>query len=331
MSYTHLSARERMGLFYMHQSGYSLRAIGRRLGRSHTTLSRELERNARPLKDSCYCDWYAQRKATERRQLPRYQKCYQHESLRVYVNDKLALGWSPDIIANRIKQDFARQHSLRVSPETIYQWIYRDAAQGGALYKLLVRSHKKRKKQFKYGQCRGLIPNRVDISERPEAIDRRQRYGHWEGDTMVGGKQQGRIVTHVERKARYTLARLTPDGTANAFNHASEHCYSKIPAQYRRTLTLDNGSENAQHEQLSNKLGIQIYFAQPYASWERGTNENTNGLIRRYFPKGTNFLNITQNQLDKVIRLLNHRPRKCLNYRTPFEVFNNITGGALAT
>jgi IS30 family transposase len=241
------------------------------------------------------------------------------------------MGWSPEIIANRIKNDYPRQHAFRVSYETIYQWVYRDAGNSGSLYKQLVRAHKKRQKQFKYGQCRGLIPNRVDISERPEAIERRHRFGHWEGDTMVGGKQQGRIVTHVERKSRYTMARLIKDGTANAFNQASEHCYSVIPAKYRRTLTLDNGSENAQHEQLSSKLGMKIYFAKPYASWERGTNENTNGLIRRYFPKGSNFLNITQKQLDKVIRLLNHRPRKCLNYQTPFEVFNKVTGGALVT
>lgn len=331
MSYTHLSARERMGLFYMHQYGYSIREIARRLDRSHTTLSRELKRNARPLVKQGYCDHVAQHLADQRKRQPRHQKRCMNSELRSYVHCKLNLGWSPEIIANRIKRDYPRQSVFRVSHEAIYQWVYRDAVNNGLLYKRLVRTHKKRKKQGQYGQCRGLIPNRIDISERPEAIERRQRYGHWEGDTMVGGKRQGRIVTHVERKARYTLARLIPDGTADSFNQASDHCFTKIPAQYRLTLTLDNGSENAQHEWLSNKLGVKIYFAKPYASWERGTNENTNGLIRRYFPKGTDFLTITQKQLDKVIHLLNHRPRKCLNYRTPFEVFNNVTGGALAS
>jgi IS30 family transposase len=249
--------------------------------------------------------------------------------LHSYGHSKLNLGWSPEIIANRIKSDYPRQRAFRVSHEAIYQWVYRDVTNSGLLHMQLVRMHKKRKKQCQYG-CRGLIPNRVDISERPEAVDRRQRYDYWEGDTMVGGNRQGRVVTHVEQKSRYTMACLIQDGTADAFHQASEHGYSNIPVQYRRILTLDNGSENAQHEQLSTKLGIKIYFAKPYASWERGTNENTNGLIRRYFPKGTNFLTITQNQLDKVIRLLNHRPRKCLNYQTPFEVFNNVTGGALA-
>jgi transposase, IS30 family len=330
MSYSHLSARERMGLFYMHQSGYSLREIGRRLGRSHTSLSRELNRNARPI-GSCYCDRYAQQRAEQRRAIPRHYARHGHEELHSYVNAKVNLGWSPEIIANRIKRDYPRKKSMRISHETVYQWLYRDAAAGGSAYQQLVRAHKKRKRRCKYGQCRGLIPNRTDISQRPEAVNRRQRYGHWEGDTLVGGRRQGRMVTHVERKSRYLLARLIDDGTAERFNQASQACYSSIPAMYRRTLTLDNGKENARHDLLSRKLNIRIYFARPYASWERGTNENTNGLIRRFFPKSTNFLTSTKRQLDKVVHLLNHRPRKCLNYQTPFEVFNKVTGGALAT
>ena len=330
MSYTHLSARERMGLFYMHQSGYSLRAIGRRLGRSHTTLSRELKRNAR-VSGMCYCDRAAQYYADQRKRLPRYQKCYQHETLRHYVDDKLALGWSPEIIAGRLKHDYPRQLSLRVSHETIYQWIYRDAAKGGHAYKHLVRAHKRRRKHFKYSQCRGLIPHRLDISQRPEAINRRQRYGHWEGDTMVGRLRQGRLVTHVERKSRYLMVAKLPNGGAAQFTQITLKLFKTIPAKYRRSLTLDNGSENVQHQTLTKKLNMAVYFARPYASWERGTNENTNGLIRRHFPKGTDFLSITKKQLDQVVNLLNHRPRKCLNYQTPFEVFNNITHGALST
>lgn len=330
MSYTHLSASEQTGLFYMYRSGYSLRAIAERLGRHHSSLSRELKRNSRPF-DWGYCNLYAHKQSIQRRKIPAHQKRFQHDTLRMYVNTKLALGWSPEIIANRIKSDYPRQPAFRVSHETIYQWIYRNASEGGQDYKHLVRAHKRRRKHYKYGQCRGLIPNRVDISQRPDAIERRQRYGHWEGDTMVGGNQQGRIVTHVERKSRFLMARLMNNGTAELFNQASLSSYAAIPDTYRRTLTLDNGSENAKHEALSNKLGLTIYFAKPYASWERGTNENTNGLIRRYFPKKTNFLALTQKQLDKVVHLLNHRPRKCLNYQTPFEVFNKVCGGALGS
>ena len=329
MSYTHLSARERMSLFYMHQYGYSLREIGRRLHRSPSTLSRELKRNAR--RSGGYCDWHAQKRADERKRLARHQRAYQHLPLRSYVFAKLKSGWSPELIAGRLRKDFPRSPKMRASHETLYQWVYRDAKSGGDVYKDLVRAHKKRQKRYQYGRCRGAIINRVDISQRPHSANNRSRYGHWEGDTVVGHRHQGRLATHVERKSRYLIAGLMKNGTAEAFNQATCSSYQKIPPQYRQTLTLDNGSENAQHQQLSHTLQLKIYFAKPYASWERGTNENTNGLIRRFFPKTTNFLEITQKQLDRVVDLLNHRPRKCLDYRTPFEVFNKITNGALAT
>lgn len=293
MPYHHLSAHERMSLFYMHQAGYSLRHIGRRLGRCHSSLSRELRRNAHPL-GQCYCDRYAQRQALMRKQQPRHQKRYCQEKLHAYVMTKLRLGWSPQIIAQRIKQDYPRHQNHRISHEAIYQWIYQDAAQGGSLYSRLVRAHKKRRKQRRYAYYHGLIPNRIDISQRPKAINTRRRYGHWEGDTMVGSQHKGRIVTHVERKSRYLIAGLIKTGTAQHFNQATLVCYSTIPAQYRLTLTLDNGSENAQHSELTQRLNMPIYFARPYASWQRGTNENTNGLIRRFFPKNTNFLTVTK-------------------------------------
>ena len=168
-----------------------------------------------------------------------------------------------------------------------------------------------------------------DSSKRPEVVNQRKRFGDWEGDTMVGRQHQGRLVTHVERKSRYLLAGKACDGTAASFNQTSQSLFAQIPKQFRKTLTLDNGSENADFQDIERCLNLKVYFAKPYASWERGTNENTNGLIRRYFPKGTNFLNVTHKQLEKVVHLLNHRPRKCLNYRTPFEVFNSVTRGAL--
>ena len=211
------------------------------------------------------------------------------------------------------------------------QWVFRDADSGGMLYTHLVRRHKKRRKQRRYGALRGHIPGRVDISQRPLVVDKRARYGDWEGDTMIGCQHQGRLVTHVERKSRLLLAAKAADGTAEAFNQASLKLFAAIPQRYRKTLTLDNGSENALFKTLQEKLKLSVYFAKPYASWERGTNENTNGLIRRYFPKGTNFLTVAESELERVVNLLNHRPRKCLKYRTPFEVFNSISGGALGS
>lgn len=329
MSYSHLNARERMNIFYLHQWGLSQREIGRRLNRSHTSISRELTRNKRVI--GCYCDQAAQKFANDRKAIARHTKRFGNEQLKTYVIEKLELGWSPEIISNRLKRDRPRSLKIRVSPEAIYQWIFRDARSGGDLYTQLIRTHKKRKKQRRYGALRGHIPDRVDISQRPKIIDKRSRYGDWEGDTMVGYRHQGRLVTHVERKSRYLMAGRATDGTAEIFNQVSLKLFQVIPKAYRKTLTLDNGSENANFKQLETELGITTYFAKPYASWERGTNENSNGLLRRYFPKGTDFLKLTDSALEKAVEILNHRPRKCLNYRTSFEVFNPVSGGALGT
>ena len=195
----------------------------------------------------------------------------------------------------------------------------------------MIRSYKKRCKQHKYASLRGHILERIDIDQRSVIVDKRIRYRDWEGDSMVGYKHQGRFVTQVERKSRYLLAERTIDGTAKSFNKANLSLFKKIPNKDIKTMTLDNGSENSQFKIRENSLSISLFFAKPYASYERGTNENTNGLLRRYFPKGTNFLKVTKEELDKAVYLLNHRPRKCLKYRTPFEVFNSITGGVIGT
>ena len=330
MSYTHLNQRERMCLFYLLQCGLSLRKIGRKLNRSHSTISRELKRNKRIL--GYYCDRAAQSSAEKRKAIPRHTHRKSNEQLHDYVVKKLKLGWSPEIISQRLKRDFPHsKKKMRVSHEAICQWIYLDTKQGGTLFNNLVRCHRKRKEQRCYSSLRGIIPNRVDISLRPNVVDRRSRYGDWEGDTMVGYRHQGRLVTHVERKSRYLLAGKIKDGTATSFNDVSLRLFRQIPNNYRKTLTLDNGSENSKFMVLEEELSLQVYFAKPYASWERGTNENTNGLMRRFFPKGTDFLKVTDASLAKTVKMLNHRPRKCLNYRTPFEVFNSITGGALGT
>ncbi|MDK9707100.1 MAG: IS30 family transposase [Desulforhopalus sp.] len=328
MSYTHLIQRERICLFYLLQLGLSLREIGRRLNRSHTTIAREIKRNKRVF--GCYCDRAAHSYAHKRKSIPRHMRRKTNKQLYRYVIERLQFGWSPEIISQRIQRDFPhRKKKMRISHETIYQWIYQDAVHGGSLFCYLIRRHRKRKKQRGYGSLRGLIPNRVDISLRPEVVAKRSRYGDWEGDTMVGYRHRGRLVTHVERRSRYLLACKVKDGTASSFNDASLLLFHDIPREYCKTLTLDNGSENAKFSELEDKLSMQVYFAKPYASWERGTNENTNGLLRRFFPKGTDFLKVSDFKLAKVVKMLNHRPRKCLNYRTPYEVFNSVSGGAL--
>jgi len=329
MPYVHLNARERMSIFYLNQSGVSLREIGRKLNRSHTSISRELTRNKRQC--GTYWDEAAQYFSEQRKSIPRHSKRFNHDALKDYVIQKLEIGWSPEIISNRLKRDHPNSHNMRVSTEAIYQWIFRDAMMDGQLHMNLIRRHKKRKKQRRYGDLRGKIPDRIDISERPKIIEKRSRYGDWEGDTMVGHKHSGRFVTHVERKSRYLLSGRISDGTAESFTAMSRELFQRIPKAYLKSLTLDNGSENSHFKQLEKEFEMPTYFAKPYASWERGTNENTNGLLRRYFPKGTDFLKLAGDALEKAVKILNNRPRKCLNYRTPFEVFNSALGGALGT
>ncbi|MBU4289292.1 MAG: IS30 family transposase [Proteobacteria bacterium] len=234
-------------------------------------------------------------------------------------------------MTGRLIVDYPNNELMRVSHETIYLWIYSDAINGGNLHTHLRRFHKKRRKQRHYGSCRGLIPGRVSISERPEAVETRERFGDWEGDTVEGAKGSGGIASHVERKSRYLIATKLSDKTANTMTNASIKAFQRIPKKIRKTLTLDNGKEFSQFKQLEKKTGLCVYFADPYSSWQRGSNENTNGLIRQYFPKGTNFRDITSKDLAFVVKKLNHRPRKCLNYQTPHEIIYNAIHGALAT
>jgi len=248
-----------------------------------------------------------------------------------YVISNLKQNWSPEQIVGRLLIDFPNNELMRISHETIYRWIYTDAMQGGDLYMHLRRIHKKRKKQRHYGSGRGLIPGRISISKRPEAVDDRQRFGDWEGDTVEGSKGSGGIASHVERKSRYLIAAKLGDKAAKTMTFASIKAFRRTPKKMRKTLTVDNGKEFARFKELENKTGLNIYFADPYSAWQRGSIENTNGLLRQYFPKGTNFKNISDKNLALAVKKINHRPRKCLHYQTPHEVFNNAMGGALVT
>ena len=209
---------------------------------------------------------------------------------------------------------------LSISAECIYQHAYADKAQGGDLVRYL-RCQKERRKRYASGrERRGVLKNRVGIEQRPAVVDSKKRIGDWEGDTVIGGGRKGVLVTLVERKSRYTLA----------YPLASKHSAGVTQAivdllrphrQACKTLTFDNGKEFAEHEFIARSLSAKVYFAHPYCSWERGLNENTNGLLRQFFPKGCSLLKVTQAQVDEAVYLLNHRPRKCLGYRTPHEVF----------
>ncbi len=319
MSYEHLNVKERHTLMFLLQYGLSYREIGRRLDRSHTSISREVKRNTR--KSGCYTDDSAQELALNRRQTPRHARKQYNQPLVNYVINNLRKDWSPETIAGRLKNDFPRNHEMRISPETVYQWIFSNAKNGGDLYQNLIRKHKKRRKQMPYGTGRGLIPDRVSISDRPEAIENRGRFGHWESDSVLGAKGSGGIATHVERKSRLTIAEKLSDQCAETFTVATVSAFSLIPEAWKKTLTVDNGKEFAGFKLIEKGTGMDVYFCDPYLPWQRGTNENTNDLLRYYFPKGIDWRSVSNKELEVAVDKLNNRPRKCLNYQTLNEVF----------
>ncbi len=329
MSYVHLNAKERHTLMFLSQYHLSAREIGRRLGRHHSSIARELRRNTHIC--GSYRDDSAHQIAEDRRRHPRHFRKRSNRHLTAYVMGRLQEDWSPATIVGRLKIDFPRSRKMRLSVEVIYQWIYRDASEGGLLYLHLLRRHKRRRRQGLYGLCRGLIPGRISIHDRPLSIAGRTRFGHWEGDTVEGEKGTGGIATHVERKSRLLIAAKLNDKRAQTFTSATVEAFEPIPSKWRRTLTVDNGGEFAGFKMIEAATKLTVYFADPYAPWQRGTNENTNGLLRHYFPKGIDWRGVSEKQLAWAVERLNNRPRKCLKYQTPNEVFLKNTSVALAT
>jgi IS30 family transposase len=206
-----------------------------------------------------------------------------------------------------------------VSAETIYQWIFKDAREGGDLYLFLIRCHKKRRRQRR-SSLRRLFENRVSINQRPLIVEQRRRFGDWESDTMEGGKSKGALATHAERKSRYLIAGKLSDRRSTTFMKTTLRLFKPVDKKFIKTFTVDNGSEFSQFKQLEKGTHSKVYFADPYSPWQRGLNENTNGLLRRFFPKDCNFHTTSHKMIDEVVNRLNHRPRKCLHYRTAYEV-----------
>jgi IS30 family transposase len=331
MSYRHLTLEERYVIHHLGVFGLSHREIGRRLGRHHTTIGREFRRNGPRHEGGVYVHEAAQALARSRQRWVRPCPRRDHAHLYRYVVARLQRDWSPEQVAGRLRLEHAADARMRVSAETIYQWVYRDSARGGDLHKSLRRGHRRRRKQGRCGTGRGLIRDRIGIAARPAVVASRSRIGDWEGDTLEGGRGKGAVASVVERKSRYTLAcplvNKSADGTARQLVKG----LSRVPRRARKTLTLDNGKEFAAFKRVEHRTGIAVYFADPYAAWQRGTNENTNGLLRQYLPKGGDFRDLTEERLARVLAKLNHRPRKCLGYRSPHEVFFSEVRGALQT
>lgn len=313
-----LHERERVAQLLASKASH--RKIGAELGRSHTTIGRELKRNG--ASDGYWPTQAQQRSQTRRRERPLVRKLDDAE-LSAYVRSHLVKAWSPEQIAGRRKQEHPHERRKRVSHETIYRWIKQHSHRSH--WEQFLRRGGRRKDLEK----RGRIPRRVEIPDRPDVVRERSRYGDWEGDTIVGARCRAGLVTLVERKSGYLLMNKVPRRKAVLVRRVIQRQVAQLPPPLKRTLTLDNGKEFAEHEQLAKRTGIAIYFAQPYCPWQRGTNENTNGLVRQFFPKGTDFSYLRHHQLQQIQDLLNHRPRKRLGWRTPHEeLFTPLTGAS---
>jgi len=315
-SYKHLSIEERDKLAVLRSQGWSLRAMAREIGRDVSTLSRELKRNAPPIHAGYYLAHKADMRAVARRETASRHKRLGNDRVRAYVLKHLKKGWSPELIAGRLKN---LGWVKTVSHEAIYQWVYADARE---LIPCLVRKNRQRQKRgYSRKHTKSHIPARVSIALRPAGAENRSRLGHWEADTMTSRKSRSALQVAVDRKARYSVVNKLPNRLASTMRKTLNKSMCKMPKSKLQSFTYDNGSENVEHQLTNAVLGTKSYFCAPYTSQEKGTVENTNGLIRRFFPKGFDFATLERKDVKAVQRWLNNRPRKCLGFSTPAEVF----------
>ena len=309
MRYKQLTCEQRYQIYALLKMGHSKTEIAKVLHKHKGTISRELKRNT-GLRG--YRPKQAHENALNRRNDSRNR--IRQESWEL-VNEKIRMDWSPEQISGWLKQRF----TIKISHEWIYQHILADKLSGGKLYSHL-RLQKKRRKRYGSYERRGKLPNRVSIEERPDIVAKRERIGDWEVDTIIGKRHQKAIVTLTERKTRFALMRKVDYRTADQVSKAIIDLLQPL-SDLVLTITSDNGKELAGHQLIARELKSVFYFAHPFAAWERGANENMNGLIRQYVPKSSDFSFISDDDLEWITNRLNHRPRKCLGFKSPFEVF----------
>lgn len=326
MKFKHFTIEEREKIQELLWQKTSIRTIAKVLNRSPSSVSREINRTI-PLKRS-YKPRVAHDKALKKRMNRGRKLRLKNGFIRRYVVAKLKEGLSPEQIAGRLHLEYPNES---ISHEAIYQYIYNQVHRDGHglmrlgyhdLRKYLKRRHKRRGQKGMRRVQRVFRPRGLSIDERPKEVDLRNTVGHWEGDSVVSKKSKIRLNTLVERKTGLVFITKIKDGTSHTTKDAVVARLSVLPKETCRTLTSDNGMENFSYDEVQKELGILWYFAHPYHSWERGTNENTNGLIRWYFPKGTDFGTISDEEIKAVETLLNNRPRKRLGWKTPLEAFN---------
>jgi len=315
-TYTHLSHEDRETLTLFLNRGRSLRAIAKFLGRSHGSLSREIRRNRTPVD---YRPFSAHQKAKARFSESHRRPRLPDPELRRKVEALLRLGWSPEIIAGFMKQETGRPV---ISHETVYQWVYAEARH---LISSLVRGHKRRRHRAKIPWEKVFIPQRISVDKRPPAANSRREPGHWEADLIIG-KGRSALQVAVERTSRSARLRRLQNKSATQSSQALKSILSGVPKNLRKSVTYDNGSENVLHLTLRDAFGTRSYFCAPYHSWEKGTIENTNGLVRRFLPKGTNFDIVPDSYIQGIEDWLNARPRKCLGFKSSAKVLETLSG-----
>ena len=320
MPYHHITLEERVKIGTLLDAGCSQSYIAERLGRSRSTIMRELDRNFW----SADMPYDAKRSEKRRRQTraeanAKFRRIMPGSELEAEIKEKLERYWSPEQVAGRLKLE--RKKAV-ICHETIYRYIYQKENRDLIAF---LRQGKKRRYRRRYGtkirERRREEAKKKRIGLRPEIVEKRARLGDFEGDTIVGGEKTIHIITHVDRKSGQLFADKSDVGSAENVRRLTTARFRRLPKKKLRTITYDNGVQFAEYETLERDLGIGIYFAYPYHSWERGTNENTNGLLRQFFPKRSLFKNVTQQKIDRVVKLINTRPRKRHGYLTPDEVF----------
>jgi IS30 family transposase len=310
MNYTQLTHEQRYQICALVKAGHNQSQIAGLVSCHKSTISRELRRNSGRKK--YYAKLATKLAAARQRNSHRPHIAAQTwRTIECYLRRK----WSPEQIQGKLRQ----QKKATVSHERIYQYVYADKRQGGTLHSHL-RTQKVQRKRARWYARRGQIPNRISIEQRPKIVATKRRCGDWEGDTIIGARHQGALLSMTERKSKLIRLRVLRGKTAQELRQQSIKLLGPLKARVH-TITVDNGKEFCEHEAIAAALQARIYFAHPYASWERGLNENSNGLIRQYFPKKHDFTRITNAEVRQVAEQLNNRPRKSLGYRTPNEVF----------
>lgn len=326
MKYQHFTIEEREKIQEMLWQKSSIRNIAAVLGRSPSSASRELKRNYPP-DHKRYTPRLANERAFKKRKSRGRTERLKNDRIRLHVVEKLKRKWSPEQISGRIKEEIGET----ISHEAIYQFIYAQIHRNGwgelrpgrEDLRLYLRRHRKRRQKKGARRCQKVLkPKGYSIDDRPKIIDKRLRIGDWEGDTVESKDHKPGINTLVERKTGFVFITRLTDRTSEATTKATTSRLKYLPSKARKTLTLDNGFENQDWENIEKQLGLRCFYAHPYHSWERGTNENTNGLIRDYFPKKTDFDTITDEEINYVENELNNRPRKRLGWKTPLEVMS---------